>query len=185
MRSRWDRRLVVVVAGPGFGKTALLVGAMARDVGGSGHRDVWLSCEPADEAADHLTAGLVGALGLTPGASLDGVMDAVWSHAPDEVCLVLDDVHEIPRRSEGAALLQRLLDDLPANAHLVLASRDAVPVRTARLAAAGQLVRISEGDLTLTPGELDAFAHARGVDPSLLASTGGWPALAELLASTG
>ena len=51
----------------------------------------------------------------------------VWSLAPAPVCLVLDDVHEIPAASLGAGLLARLAVDLPSNGHLVLASREPVP----------------------------------------------------------
>lgn len=185
LRSRWDARITVIQAGPGFGKTTLLAAALAEAATDGVRHDVWLCCEPSDESADHLCAGLAAALGVSSVADVDALVDAVWSHAPNDVCLVLDDVHEIPVDSPGAALLQRLADDLPANAHLVLASRDAVPVRTARLAAADALVRLSERDLTFTSAELETFARTRAVDSSLLSSTGGWPALAELTASTG
>src|SRR5436309_3239235 len=90
---RWERRLVTVVAGPD----------------GAGGRDVWLSCEPADESAGHLLGALGQACGLPAGADLDAVCNWAWSHAPDPVCFVLDDVHEIPASSAGAALLARLV----------------------------------------------------------------------------
>ena len=181
---RWDHRVVTVIAGPGFGKTALLVAAIMQSRADD-RRDVWLSCEPADWSAAHLTAGLARALDLPSGADLHAILDAVWSHAPTEVCLVLDDVHEIPADSEGAALLARLTTDLVGNGHLVFASRDTVPVPLARLAAGGQLVRVSEDDLLFDRREMECFAAARQVAPNLLASTGGWPALAELTASAG
>ncbi len=179
---RWDHRLVTVVAGPGFGKTALLVAATTAYEGGGG-RDVWLSCEPADEAADNLVGGLAHTFGLQPGADLDAVLDAVWTQAPTDVCIVLDDVHEIPVGSEGAAVLQRLATDMARNGHLVLASRDGVPLAVARIAASGQLIRVTEDDLLFDDDELATFAATHGVEPHLLASTGGWPSLAELTAS--
>jgi ATP/maltotriose-dependent transcriptional regulator MalT len=132
---------------------------------------VWLSCEPADWSAAHLTAGLARALGLPSGADEHAILDAVWSHAPAEVCLILDDVHEIPADSEGATLLARLTADLARNGHLVFASRGAVPVPLARLAAAGQLVRVSEEDLLFDHGELESYAAARQVAPDLLEAT--------------
>ncbi|MGH9274080.1 MAG: BTAD domain-containing putative transcriptional regulator, partial [Acidimicrobiales bacterium] len=184
LTERWDRRVVTVVAGPGFGKTALLVAATTNQSPQLG-TDVWLSCEPADESADHLTAGLAHAIDLAPGADLDAVLGAVWAQVPREVCIVLDDVHEIPSGSGGAEVLARLVSDLATNGHLVLASRDAIPVPLARVAAGGQLARVTEGDLVFDADELAAFAMARGVEPALLASTGGWPALAELTASAG
>lgn len=184
MARRWDHRVVTVMAGPGFGKTALLTAAMT-DSGPRQGREVWLSCESADESAEHLVAGLVEAVGLDPGAGLDAVLAAVWSQAPSEVCIVLDDVHEIPPGSPGAALLGRLARELAANGHLVFGSRDTIPVPLARVAASGQLVRIGEDDLVFDAAELASFAAARDVDPDLLRSTGGWPALAQLVASAG
>ncbi len=176
--------MVTVVAGPGFGKTALLVAAMTHSRPEEG-LDIWLSCEPGDRSATHLAGALARVLGLPSGADLDRILDAVWSRAPGKVCLILDDVHEIPAGSDGAALLARLATDLAGNGHLVLASRDGVPVPLARLAAGGQLIRLSEPDLVFDPIELEAFAAAHHVPPQLLASTGGWPALAELTVSAG
>ena len=156
MARRWDHRVVTVVAGPGFGKTALLVAAMTHSRPEEG-LDIWLSCEPGDRSATHLAGALARVLGLPSGADLDRILDAVWSRAPGKVCLILDDVHEIPAGSDGAALLARLATDLAGNGHLVLASRDGVPVPLARLAAGGQLIRLSEPDLVFDPIELEAF----------------------------
>jgi ATP/maltotriose-dependent transcriptional regulator MalT len=101
------------------------------------------------------------------------------------VCFVLDDVHEIPATSPGAALLELLVTELPGNGCLLLASRDVVPLATARLAASGALLRLTERDLVFDADELRAFAVLRGVDPTLLETSAGWPAIAELLASAG
>lgn len=180
---RWHHRLTTIVAGPGFGKTVLLAEALAAHQGAG--QDLWLSCEPDDRSSHHLIAGLARAAGLSASDDLDAVLESLWARTPESVCLVLDDVHEVPRRSTGAAVLQGLLDDLPGNAHVVLASRDPVPVRTARLAASGGLHRITEADLVLDAHEMEAFARLREVDPGLLAPTGGWPALAELTATAG
>jgi LuxR family transcriptional regulator, maltose regulon positive regulatory protein len=181
--SRWQRRLITVTAGPGFGKTMLLAAATAEEILGT--RDVWLTCEPADESAEHLLLGLSESLALPSDPDVGDICASIWASAPEQVCLVLDDVHEVPSGSPGAAVLARLLVDLPANGHVLLASREAVPVPTARLAAGAQLLRVGEGDLLLDDHELVDFAVLRDIDPSLLRSTGGWPALAELVASAG
>lgn len=172
-----------VVAGPGFGKTALLVNAMADTSRPPGARDVWLSCEPADVAGEYLAGGLAEAFGLERGLDLDDLLAAVWAEAPAPICFVLDDVHEIPAGSDGAATLARFVGDLPRNGHVVLASREPMLLRTARLAASGQLERMVEADLIFDGGELESFARARGVDADVLSSSGGWPAVAELSAS--
>jgi DNA-binding SARP family transcriptional activator len=146
---------------------------------------VWVGCEPGDDAADHLLEALEAALDLPGPVDVARVCDAVWAEAPGEVCLVFDDVHEIPRTSSGATTLRQLVEELPANGHVVLSSRDAVPIPTARLASSDQLVRIREPDLVFGEEELRAFARLRDVDAAVLASSGGWPALAELTASAG
>ena len=182
---RWERRLVTVVAGPGFGKTSLLVSAMSQPSPAADDRDVWLSCEPSDADAESLLAGLGKALGLDRCASVDDVVTAVWLRAPHRVCLVLDEVHEIPSGSDGARVLARLLAELPRNGHVVLASRVKVPVPVAVHASRRELERIVEADLVFDQSELAAFAEARGVDVAVLSSSGGWPAVAELAATAG
>jgi LuxR family maltose regulon positive regulatory protein len=174
---------VTVVGGPGFGKTMLLATAM-EETALDGH-DVWLSCEPGDVAGPALLAGVAEALGLDRTASFEAVVDAVWVRAPIPVCLVFDDVHEIAAGSDGAAVLERLLTDLPGNGHLLLASREAVPVATARLAVSGQLERVGEDEMAFDHAEIESFAALRGVEPAVLASSGGWPAIAELAATAG
>src|SRR5262245_22743740 len=177
--------MVTVVAGPGFGKTALLVSAMESVSRRPGDRDVWLSCEPADADAGVLLTGLGAALGVDRCRSLDAVVRAVWQAAPNRVCLVLDDVHEIPADSDGAALLERIVAELPRNGHVLMAWRAPPPVPVARLAARRQLERIVESDLVFDAPELAMFAKARGVDVAILSSSGGWPAVAELAATAG
>ena len=183
--ARWVRRLVTVVAGPGFGKTVLLATAVAADARAEGRRDVWLTCEPADIDGDHLLGSLLEAFGLSSGLALSDLCDAVWSLAPGEVCFVFDDVHELPPGSGGADLLGRLLAELPQNGHLVVASRDRAPLPLARLGASGHLARLDEGELMFDEHEMAAFAHARSLRPEVLAASSGWPALAELTATAG
>ena len=48
LRGRFERRLTLVVAGPGFGKTSLLAQAAAEDRLAPLGSDVWLSAVPAD-----------------------------------------------------------------------------------------------------------------------------------------
>ena len=103
----------------------------------------------------------------------------------DRVCLVLDEVHEIPSGSDGSRVLARLLAELPRNGHVVLASRVEVPVPVAVHASRRELERIVEADLVFDESELAVFAEARGVDVAVLSSSGGWPAVAELAATAG
>ena len=63
---RFDRRLVLVVAGAGFGKSTLLAQAVAENRLDPRGVDVWLSCSPDDAAASQLAAGLLAALDAEP-----------------------------------------------------------------------------------------------------------------------
>ena len=82
LAGRFDRRLTTVVAGPGFGKTALLTSALAENELQPRGVDVWLQCRPDDADAAELAAGLLTALGRQAEPTVDAVIDAPWSRAP-------------------------------------------------------------------------------------------------------
>jgi DNA-binding SARP family transcriptional activator len=105
--------------------------------------------------------------------------------APLEVCLLLDDVHEIPGGSPGAALLGEIAMALPATAHLVLSGREVPELRLARREAAGEVVRIGREDLAFSEVEVAALARRLGRDASVAAALSGWPALVRLAFAAG
>jgi DNA-binding SARP family transcriptional activator len=112
------------------------------------------------------------------------VADAVWRRSPTPLCLVLDDAHLLAPGSPGAGWLAELVDALPANGHVVLASRWSPAVPLARLATQGAVLRLTEDDLRFSDDELAGFAARRGIDDvGRFGDTGGWPAMAELAAS--
>jgi LuxR family maltose regulon positive regulatory protein len=75
---------------------------------------------------------------------------------PQEFALVLDDYHVIKDQSIHDALAF-LLDHLPPQMHLVVASRTDPPLPLARLRAQGQLTELRAADLRFTPDESVAF----------------------------
>ncbi|MGH8983385.1 MAG: BTAD domain-containing putative transcriptional regulator, partial [Acidimicrobiia bacterium] len=183
---RFGVRLVVIEAGAGFGKTTLLAHAVAenrlRPVG----EDAWLSCDNADASESHLLAALMSALGAEPDVAaqptVDAVCEAMWAHAPKEVCLVLDDVHRIDPASSGWKALAALVERAPANGHVVLAGRTLGPMPRHQLLAKRDAIALSEDELRLQAEEIRAVAVIHGVDPVALDGAAGWPALAELRA---
>ncbi|HUF99491.1 MAG TPA: BTAD domain-containing putative transcriptional regulator, partial [Ilumatobacter sp.] len=181
---RWDVRVVSVVAGPGFGKTSLLATEWHRDVPPNATQ-AWLACEPADESAAELCTSVASALDLPATLDLRAILDDLWSRTPSQVCMVFDDVHEIAAGSPGAEWLSTFVANMSSNVHVVLASRDTLPVPLARLTATGDVVRVVESDLVFSDEEVTEFAIRRGVSKSLLDEAGGWPALVELTATTG
>ena len=102
--------------------------------------------------------------------------------------LVLDDYHVIEPResSDGMAFL---LDHLPPQLHLVIASRADPPLPLARLRARGELVEIRAADLRFTADEAAAYLNgAMGLQltapdvAALEARTEGWIAALQLAA---
>lgn len=206
LKRRWDHRVTSLVGGPGLGKTTLLAQAIAENNLDPRGEDVWIGLGPHDGDADRLahlvsTAirtrderesatdprgdDLSGTSRSTSLATLEpaAVADAVWRRAPTEACLVIDDLHLLPQESTGAAWLGDLVYALPANGHVVLASRATPPIPLTRLDAQGATLRVSEDDLRFSEEELVGFAARRGVDPERFEATAGWPAMVELVAS--
>lgn len=197
LAGRWDHRVTTVVGGPGFGKTTLLVQAIAENRLAPRGEDVWLGIEPQDADPDRLASGVATAfsrdseheaghdIGQRPTPEPAQVADAVWRRSPTEACLVLDNVHHLPPDSAGAAWLRDLVAALPANGHVVVASRSEPPFSLARLSLEGAVVRLAEDELRFDRNELADFAAQRGLDSRRFGHTGGWPAMAELVASVG
>ena len=129
LRDRFTARVTVVVAPAGFGKTTLLAQAVAENRLSPRGTEFWLTCIADDVAGSSLAEGLCHGLGVTPPGGLDAAVDKIvettWHHSPDEVALVIDDVHEIAAHSPGADVLTRLAAGLPRNGHLVLSGRQA------------------------------------------------------------
>ena len=78
------------------------------------------------------------------------------SRADRDFVLVLDDYHEVTSRSVHESLAF-LIDHLPPQAHLVLATRIDPPLPLARLRVRGQLNELRAADLRFTTQEAAAF----------------------------
>jgi LuxR family transcriptional regulator, maltose regulon positive regulatory protein len=192
---RWEHRVTPVVGGPGMGKTTLLAQAVAENRLAPRGEDVWIGLEEGDAdgvvlARDVLAAVGAGSRDRAAVIAVDvpdpaAVADAVWRRAPTAVCLVVDDVHWLGPGSRGAVWLTGLVDALPANGHVLLAGRWSPAVPLARLASEGEVLGLAEDDLRFSDDELAGFAARRGVAVERFDHAGGWPAMAELVASVG
>ena len=198
------RRLILVCAPAGSGKTALLA-----DWAPSGNGPVaWLSLDAADNdpvrfwrhtvaALDRARPGIgerVGPLlGPPAPAFFEGLVTALINDlatlpGDGEVLLVLDDYHLIEAQPLHASLAF-LLEHLPPGLHLVLATRADPPLPLARLRAGGQLTELRAADLRFTPEEATALLReTAGPDlpeaavVALEARTEGWVAGLQLAA---
>lgn len=186
---RFERRVVRIQAGAGFGKTTVLAQAVAENALAPRGIDVWVPCRPGDGSAGDLVRPILAGLGepSPAGAVVDAdglVIDALWRLAPDPVAVIVDDVQLLPPGSEAAALLGRLVQHAPDHVHVVMAGRTIPSLPLARLLARGEVVDIGEADLIFDDRELKELALLRGA-PAPSAATGGWPALVELSLSSG
>jgi LuxR family transcriptional regulator, maltose regulon positive regulatory protein len=189
--ARWDKRITLLLAGAGFGKTSLLAQAVEENRQAPRGDDRWFGCGPGDTDPVRLAEGLAMALDAElpprggPKASdslglATALSDAVWRRSPRHVCLIMDDVHEIPPRSASAELIGAVTASFPTNGHLVLACRHEAPIPLSRADVQGRILRLDEDDLAFAPDELTQFAALREIPPTQLDGVGGWPALAEL-----
>jgi LuxR family maltose regulon positive regulatory protein len=197
------RRLILVCAPAGFGKTALLA-----DWGRSGGRRVaWLSLDEADNdparfwrhavaALDRAHPGIAERaaplLGPPAPSSFEGLVMALINELaarPTEngVLLVLDDYHLIDAQPVHMPLMF-LLEHLPPGLCLVMASRSDPPLPLARLRARGQLTELRTAELRFTAGEAASLlgeavgADLPGAAAALTARTEGWAAGLQLAA---
>src|SRR5689334_6429574 len=194
LEGRWDRPVTLLVAGPGFGKTTVLAQAVRAHQAAPRGIDVWVSCEAAYEDPVCFATALLDAISAGERTRRSGrraapgsrdVVDALIRWAPLEVCLLLDDVHEIPPGSPGAAFLREVARTLPATAHLVLSGREAPDVPLARREATGEVIKIADEDLAFTEVEVRALARRLGRDARIAEPLHGWPAMVRLSLAAG
>jgi LuxR family transcriptional regulator, maltose regulon positive regulatory protein len=188
------RRIISVVAPPGYGKTTLL----SQWAGQGGRAFAWVSVDERDndpkvlltyvaEALDAVepVGGRVFDVLASAGSSVPGSvvprLGSAFASMTVPVVLVLDDVHLL-HDQECRAALSVLADHVPEGARLVLAGRTEPPLRVARLRAEGRILEIGPADLSLTCAEAAALLRdaglALGADEvaELHRRTEGWPA---------
>jgi LuxR family maltose regulon positive regulatory protein len=101
----------------------------------------------------------------TPDFNGPAMVDRVLSEladARDGVTLVIDDLHEL-RSPEALAQLTRLLTNLPANVHAILATRRDLRLELHRLRLAGELAEIRGAELRFSERETCELLEASGI----------------------
>ncbi|HLL40096.1 MAG TPA: hypothetical protein VK357_10580, partial [Rubrobacteraceae bacterium] len=164
------RKLTLVSAPAGFGKTTLLGGWLA----GCDRPAAWLSLDEGDSDPTRFLAYLVAALQTIEADLGAGVQSLLQSPPPlptesvlttllnevttlpDNFVLALDDYHVVDARAVDDALAF-LLEHLPRRMHLVIATREDPQLPLARLRAREQLTELRATDLRFTPEEAAEF----------------------------
>jgi LuxR family maltose regulon positive regulatory protein len=197
-----DRRLTLVSAPAGFGKTTLLSECAAR----CRSSVAWLSLDERDNSPTRFWIYVITALQTLydgvgtivlealqmpralPNETLLGQLINQIADIPEPLALILDDLHVItdPQIHEQ---LSFLVEHAPAQMHLVVSSRADPPWPLARWRARGQVVEIRTDDLRFTSAETATFLNdAMGLDlfpedvATLGARTEGWIAGLQLAA---
>jgi len=165
-------KLTFVSAPPGFGKTTLL-SAWIRDYAPR-PRVAWLSLDESDNDPARFLAYVIAALETIDESIGKSLVDALQSprppateelvtalineigSVPDALVLILDDYHLVTAQPIHDTVAF-LLDHLPSNLHLVIATRADPPLPLPRLRARGQLTELRQNDLRFTPDEAAQF----------------------------
>ncbi len=196
------RPLTLVCAPAGFGKTTLVADwVRQREL-----KTAWVSLDEGDNDLPRFLSYVIVALqgirtniGETTLAILQGsqspsfepILTAIINEVadiPDDFVLVLDDYHFINTQQIHDAL-GFLLDHIPPQMHLVIASRADPPLSLSRLRVNEQMTEIRAADLRLTENETSAYLNGlMGLDltleqiSSLESRTEGWIAGLQLAA---
>jgi LuxR family maltose regulon positive regulatory protein len=166
-----EHSVTLISAPAGFGKTTVLAQWIAQ----SGLPVAWLSLEAEDNNPSRFFSYLIAALQtldahigttalamlrtpqpLSPEAVLAVLVNDITSRGAEEFILVLDDYHVITADSIQRGMTF-LLEHLPPQLHLVLATRIDPPLPLARLRVQGQLTEVRTADLLFSTAEANTF----------------------------
>ena len=189
------KRVTVVSAPPGSGKTSLLRAWARRST--SLRRVAFVSVDRDQQDARSFWSAVLDAVrrptsflgaetqtAATASLDADELVDRVLSELAEQVepvVLVIDDVHEL-RSADALRQLEHLLAVLPSFARVLLSSRRDPPIRLHQLRLADEVAEIRASDLGFTEGETRELLAASGISLSdagvtaLYEHTEGWAA---------
>src|SRR6266581_2873213 len=166
------RNLTLISAPAGFGKTTLV----SEWVEGIERPTAWLSLDEGENDPARFLAYLVAALQTITANIGEGVLGMLQSSQPppteailtallneittlpDHFVLVLDDYHVLDAKPVDIALTY-LVEHLPPQMHLVIATREDPQLPLARLRARSHLTELRAADLRFTASEAAAFLN--------------------------
>ena len=171
------RKLTLISASAGFGKTTLVsewaAGCERRE---PKVRVAWLSLDEGDSdptrfltylivalqtIVANIGAGMLSVLQAPQPPSIESILTTLLNEIttiPDNFILVLDDYHAIDAKPVDNALTF-LLEHLPPQMHLVIATREDPNLPLARLRVRNQLTELRAADLRFTPSEAAGFLN--------------------------
>jgi LuxR family maltose regulon positive regulatory protein len=169
----FGRKLTLISAPAGFGKTTLV----SQWLVGCKQPVAWLSLDEGDNDPAWFLTYLVAALQTVApkiGEGILGILHATqnqpavelllttllneFTTISEDFILVLDDYHVIETQSLNQAVTF-LVEHLPPQLHLVIATREDPPFPLARWRVRGQMTELRAADLRFTPAEAVEFLN--------------------------
>lgn len=166
------RKLTLISAPAGFGKTTLV----SEWIADCGHPVGWLSLDEGDTNPARFLSYLITAIQLIKTGIGERLLAALQSREPpkleailtdlineitsipDHFIIVLDDYHSVESKQVDQAV-DFLIEHLPPQMHLLIASREDPSLPLARLRARGQLTELRAADLRFSPSEAADFLN--------------------------
>jgi LuxR family maltose regulon positive regulatory protein len=168
-----DRKLILVSASAGYGKTSLLVD-FAHDA------DLpvcWYSVDEADRDPRVFLEYLMASIRqqfpdfgprtestLSTMAKANGRFKTLISALVNDIydvsdyfAVIIDDYHFVDESQEVNTLVDELLRYLPGNCHLIISSRTLPPLTFSRLIARQESVGLGTAELRFTPAEIQTL----------------------------
>jgi LuxR family transcriptional regulator, maltose regulon positive regulatory protein len=189
------KRVTVISAPPGSGKTSLLQAWAERAAGL--RRVAFVSVERDQQDAARFWGAILDAVrrpersiateaeaAATAALDADELVDRTLSEVAEQiepVVLIIDDLHEL-KATDALTQLEHLLAALPSSSRVVLSSRRDPAIRLHRLRLADEVAEVRAGDLRFTEPETRELLARAGIglsDAGALAlhqRTEGWAA---------
>jgi ATP/maltotriose-dependent transcriptional regulator MalT/DNA-binding SARP family transcriptional activator len=188
------KKLIVIAAPPGYGKTTLLADFHH-------HTEIptcWVRLTEADVDVMRLASllrlslerrfrrlrarlNLDALASASPAALARSFATAIETHVSEAFAILMDDVHLVQKSRPVLEFLDEFLACQPGQVTLIAAGREVLDISVAQLMAEGNLAGLGPQDLALTAAELAEVSRlqlgvtldAAGVE-SLLEETRGW-----------
>jgi len=166
------RKLILVSAPAGFGKTTLV----SKWIAGCQQPVAWLSLDEGDNdparfwshlivalqmIAENVGAAVLGILQSSQPPSIEAILTSLINEITlilDDLILVMDDYHLLDTKQNDDGLTF-LIERLPPQMHLVIVTREDPDLPLARLRARDELVELRVKDLRFTESEAAEFLN--------------------------
>ncbi|MEM6833670.1 MAG: LuxR C-terminal-related transcriptional regulator [Pseudomonadota bacterium] len=194
-----DKRLTIIHAPAGYGKTSLL-SQWRVDLERRGINVGWLTADRDDADLSCFQKSLHTGFGgqvdreqnqnpgddLPPRAAISALVRLLSDTDTDRV-LIIDDLHKACSDTV-LTFLGRLIRATPGNCHFVVATRDYLSIGQSVLMAEGQCLEMTSSDLRFSTGEVETLVKGQIANlpkehlDAIVLHTEGWPIAVSLIA---